>query len=139
MIKQLTFQEVAEKLVKEGQFSGVMKGNGDAGWFDGRIAGLRIKDDNAMFYNSVGSWWDCCGIEVPDEYEPYPDDVCPPLNCGDVIISKDKKRNVLLTCCDKSGLRGAFVACGGVWLQNKELFEEYTLLDGSPIGRIKTQ
>ena len=138
MIKRLTFQEVAKKLAEEGVFVGYVRGCKTRQWATSIITGIDLNPEIVHKFIAKTGRFASCAIEIPDEYEPYPDDVCPPLKCGDVIVSKDKKRNVLLTCLDKPGRCGAFVACGSVWLKNTELFEEYTMFDGSPIGRIKT-
>ena len=77
-----------------------------------------------------------CAIEVPDpepKYIPYPDNECPPLKCGDVIVSKGEKIEQLITVVDKKSPCHVRTACN--WQTNKELFDCFTHIDGSPIGK----
>lgn len=138
MIKELTAKEVAEKLAKEGCFEGYYKGFEDDNWYGGIISGVDLNLNNYHpIYLLNNDFAKCCGIEIPDEYEPYPNDICPDLKCGDVIISKTDNIKWLVTAIDEKKCNTKHIIIGAGWIRNETLFDHYTKADGSPIGRVK--
>lgn len=136
MIKELTVKEVAEKLAKEGYFEGYVRGYAGQRWNPAIIKGIYCYKTDCPFIVSRNEYWSNCGIEIPDEYEPYPDDVCPDLKCGDVIVSKKgHPTELMVTMVTREGNAKHIHLFD--WKDNKFLFENYTYLDGSPIGRVK--
>lgn len=79
-----------------------------------------------------------CAIIIGDEYEPYPDDVCPDLKCGDVIINKADNIKHLVSAIDERNLNTKHIRIDEGWIiDNEALFNCYVKSDGSPIGRVK--
>ena len=137
MIKELTLQEVARKLADEGVFDGLVK-DYSSSWNKEKIIGVYFSDRDYPIVTKKENWLHCA-IEIPDPkpvYEPYPDDVCPPLKCGDVVISKITNTKYLVTATSNEYKLGHVYVLDD-FVTNECLFEEYTYQDGSPIGRIK--
>ena len=137
MIKELTLKEVARKLADEGPFEGFVR-DYSSSWNKEKIIGVYFSDIDYPIVTKKENWLHCA-IEIPDPkpvYEPYPDDECPPLKCGDVIVFKENGIECLITEVDKRKIDKAHIYCF-CWKKNKELFEDLTMLDGSPIGRKK--
>lgn len=135
MIKELTLKEVARKLADEGCFEGLVRDYNQE----------RIKRKIVGIYFGSGDYpiitenenYVHCDIEIPDTepvYEPYPDDVCPPLKCGDVIVSKNNNTSFLVVATSKLS---PYHIRTWEWKKNEDLFDNYTYQDGSPIGRVK--
>jgi len=77
-----------------------------------------------------------CYISIEPEYEAYPSNECPPLKCGDIIMSKNEPiAEILITKICRKG-EDPYIHLFG-WKSNEDLFENYTYIDGSTIGRIK--
>lgn len=71
------------------------------------------------------------------EYEPWPDDMMPNLERGEWIVSKTTGIEFHISRIDRRYCTLVYVYFGGSWHSNKRLFEDYTKLDGTPIGRQK--
>ena len=138
MIKELTVQEVARKLADEGVFDGLVK-DYSSSWNKEKIIGVYFSDRDYPIVTKKENWLHCA-IEIPDPkpvYEPYPDDVCPPFKLGDVIVGKPSGIEFIVTGLDKRTYKQNHIFFCDNWMSNKNLFENYTYQDGSPIGRIK--
>lgn len=142
MIKELTPQEVARKLADEGCFEGFVSDNKTCIQVrKAKIIGVNLNKSGMPFVARISDTilpFFYCAIEVPDpepKYIPYPDNECPPLKCGDVLISKDDKTENIIVSIDKRKDEKGHVFIQSSWTDNKELFENFTYLDGSPIGK----
>lgn len=132
MIKELTPQEVARKLADEGCFDALVRDFTCDDWVNKKVIGIYLNDTRFPFSTVLGRFG-YCAIEIPDKYVPYPDNECPPLKCGDVIVNCDNK--LLITGINEEILTKLHVFVNGDWKTNKKLFDLYTYLDGSPIGK----
>ena len=139
MIKELTRKEVAQKLVEEVCFDGYVRDSNSKNWIKTKITGIIMIESAIYPFCTEEGVYNYCAIEVPDEYEPYPDDVCPNLKCGDVIISKSDNINWLVTAIDEKKCNIKHIIISGRWIRNDVLFNHYTKLDGTPIGRLKEE
>lgn len=140
MIKELTKEEALEKyftekvknfeiLLEDCETVAYFCGYNDYGFEYFRYKG---NTDECRIYGTTSKIY----INIPDEYEPYPDDVCPDLKCGDVIISKKGYHTELMvTMVTREGNEKHIHLFD--WKDNKFLFDNYTYKDGSPIGRVK--
>ena len=139
MIKELTRQECAKKLAEEGYFEGYYKYFEDDNWYGGIISGVDLNINNYHpIYLLDNDFAKFCGIEIPDEYEPYPDDICPDLKCGDVIINKADNIKHLVSAIDERNLNTKHIRIDEGWIiDNEALFNCYVKSDGTPIGRLK--
>lgn len=134
MIKELTPQEVARRLADEGCFEGMVRNYSCEKWANRIITGIDF-DSQLPIRCKYLEYYRHCAIKIPDEYIPYPDDECPPLKCGDVLISKCDKTENIIVSIDKRKDEKGHVFIQSSWKYNKELFDLYTYLDGSPIGK----
>ena len=138
MIKELTRQEVAKKLSEYGCFEGYVRDGSNDEWEKELITGVDLDEitDTAIYTKYSG--YCLCAIEVPGEYEPYPDDVCPDLKCGDVIINKADNIKHLVSAIDERNLNTKHIRIDEGWIiDNEALFNCYVKSDGTPIGRLK--
>ena len=134
MLKEITPQEVLQKLANEGEFTAY---TGNHQTLKVLITGVNISPEaDNHFVLSGGHRISHCWIEVSDEYEPYGDKEAPNIKCGDKI--KHNNGNFLVTAIeiDKNGLYRTRV--GGLWRDNNELYKIYKKADGAPIGKLKT-
>jgi len=110
------------------------------------IIGDEIKDSTFPVYTTFneteeykfvreGIKYKHCYVPVDPEYIPYPDNECPPLNCGDIIKGKGNKKKHLITGIDEDEMLEYHISVGNIWTTNRALFYDYTLEDGSPIGK----
>ena len=136
MIKELTPQEVARKLADEGCFDGLCRDKETEAWKGTTLNGVLIKDVSYPFWAN-GCVYRHCAIEVPDKYVPYPNNECPPLKCGDVIVKKDNGTEYLVNAIDKRKGPRNHVLLITEWKSNETLFKNYAHLDGSPIGKLE--
>lgn len=137
-IKELKREEVAMKLATEGIFEGYVRNGEKDDWDKTNITGIDFKERGRDFLSEKCGWWRHCGIEIHPEYEPYPDDEMPDLKRLDGITSKQYNVEHTITSIDKKSkdLTFVFVHLYG-WISNKRLFDDFTHIDGSPIGRLK--
>lgn len=141
MIKELSVQEVARKLADEGCFEGLLRDNNNEKWIKRTITGAYFSSRDFPIITEKENYLHCA-IEIPDPepvYEPYPDDICPPLKCGDMIVGKSNGIEFIVTGLDKRTYKKIHIFFCDNWISNKNLFENYTYQDGSPIGRRKEQ
>ena len=139
MIKELTRKEVAQKLVEEVCFDGYVRDSNSKNWIKTKITGIIMIESAIYPFCTEEGVYNYCAIEVPDEYEPYPDDVCSDLKCGDVLKRKNNENEFLVTAVYQKSFNNAHIFSNGCYLTNKDLFENYTNLDGTPIGRLKEE
>ena len=140
MIKKLTLKEVAIKLINEGCFEGLVRDLDFKEWEKTTITGIDFDKNMDFPIITENKSYMFCAIEIPDPkpvYEPYPDDICPPLKCGDMIVGKSNGIEFIVTGLDKRTYKKIHIFFFDNWISNKNLFENYTYQDGSSIGRIK--
>lgn len=75
-------------------------------------------------------------LKENQKYLPYPDDECPDLNCNDIIINVVHNIEMIVVAIKRdSYASGVFIRTGITWESNANLFDNFTKLDGSPIGK----
>lgn len=135
MKKELTIQEVAYKLAKEGCFEGYAKKSNEEEWVKKTITGIDLDEDYMGFLTKSGRY-SYCAIEVPDEYVPFDDNERNNLKLGDIVKSKDGKMEAIVT---RFNLADNYIDTylSNIVYNNKDLFYRFVKEDGSVIGKLK--
>lgn len=59
------------------------------------------------------------------------------LKCGDELVSKPPQRTTMVTATDSNPEDRDHIAINGMRINNENLFNNYTVPDGTPIGKEK--
>lgn len=141
MIKELTPREALLKLGNEGTFKDFVYDKDIYGnntkMEKMTVCGVDLFDKYPFITLNCNVDFMFCAIEVPDEYEPYPDDETPEIKCGGWVKSKCTDVEYLIICIDRDPKASLHFEFRDMCLSNTSLFEDFTWLDGSPIGRLK--
>lgn len=134
MLVELSTKEVAKKLSEEGQFNAKVRNNNQTDWKDAVISGVNFSSPTKYHYLVSRDSYCQAAIDVPDEYEPYPESVCPKIKSNWV---KHKLYDVKFLITGVYEESTGHLRIKEDWLDNEYLFKTYTWEDGSPIGVLK--
>ena len=137
MLKEITPQEVLQKLANEGEFTAY---TGNHQTLKVLITGVNISPEaDNHFVLSGGHRISHCWIEVPDEYQAYDNFEKPDINVGDVLLGKREynKGEHLVTSIYTRRDKGYRTRVDGSCQTNNMLCRDFTLSNGKPIGKPK--